>query len=490
MHIIGLLLGRVADRRLVADFLQASGYLVRACAPAEVDLLDWMDVSMVIADTASAQQHAAGLAVLKRRTPDIILPMLAALSWTAPSAIWLASGFDDVLRLPLSKSELTARVDAFLRVRDQSLERSRAYAALAASEERFRAIFEQTAAGMAIADRDGRLVQVNPALCRFLGYSAHELLHENLGEITHPDDRAETARLWDEVRSGQRSSFDIEKRYIGKGGSMHWARVAAVFQFDAAQQPEQCIAIIQDITPRKLAEAERDQVSENLQASGERLRLVTRQVVMAQEEERKRLSRDLHDELGQSLAVLKISLRLIESDLPETAADLRQRMQAASDLTDATIEQMRQLGRDLRPVALDELGLYAALETLCRTFARRTQLVIHFNTGGEEPVLSGETEIGLYRFVQEALTNVVKHAHAHKVRVSIDANEDEVRLSVGDDGQGFELPSFSSTLGASAGIGLMGMRERIDLLGGKLEIASQPGSGTRLVVTLPVGGTI
>jgi signal transduction histidine kinase len=155
-------------------------------------------------------------------------------------------------------------------------------------------------------------------------------------------------------------------------------------------------------------------------------------------------------------------------------------------LADATIEQMRQIARNLRPVSLDTEGLFAPLENLCQNFAQRTRLEVQYNIGGEEPPLMGEMRISLYRFVQEALTNVAKHANARRVRVSADGEPGEVRISVTDDGQGFDVPSRLMAVGDSPGIGLLDMRERLELLGGELEIISQPGQGTRLVARVPI----
>lgn len=481
-----MLLSNAADRRLLSDFLQALGHAVVAGMPAELPRQDGRVVSLLITDAASARQCPTLLATLRAQRPEIFVPVLIALPPTEPSAGWLQAGFDDVLRLPIAKSELAARVEAFLRLHDHSAEEYRQRAELAASEERFRSIFERTAVGMAVADPTGRLLQVNPALCQFLGYSADELKSGTLGAITHPDDRVEAERLFAESRAGLCTGFDIEKRYIRKDGALLWARAVAVFHFDAAQQSLLCIAIIQDITPRKRAEAERDRLNEDLRASRERMRLLTLQVIRAQEEERKRVSRDLHDELGQTLAVLKIGLRLLARELPLDTDVLRVRLNEASGLTDATIAQMRQIARDLRPVNFDTERLFAALESLCQNFAQRTSLEVQYNIGGEEPPLTGEMRISLYRFVQEALTNVAKHANARQVRVSADGGPGEIRISVTDDGQGFDVASRLTAMDDSLGIGLLGMRERLELLGGQLEIVSQPGQGTRLVARVPI----
>jgi len=226
--------------------------------------------------------------------------------------------------------------------------------------------------------------------------------------------------------------------------------------------------------------AERKRVFEQVQTGRERLAWLTQQVVSAQEEERQRLSRELHDEAGQALTALKISLELIQSDLPEETGSLRQRLGEAVALTETTMEQIRLLARDLRPPALDTVGLNYTLEGLCRDFAERTQLSVDY-VGAELPVLPEAVNICLYRFLQEALTNVAKHAHASQVRIALSCDAETVSLSVEDDGQGFDVQARMSR-----GIGLLGMRERIELLGGQLEVNSWPGQDTRLTARIPL----
>jgi len=219
---------------------------------------------------------------------------------------------------------------------------------------------------------------------------------------------------------------------------------------------------------------------EQVQAGRERLRWLTQQVVSAQEEERHHLSRELHDAVGQTLTTLKISLDLIQADLPVEAAPLRPRLGQAMVLTDTTLDQIRLLARDLRPPALDAAGLNPTLEGLCLDFAQRTGLSVEY-VGAEPPLLPEGADICLYRFLQEALTNVAKHAHASRVWVVLGGDAETVSLSVEDDGQGFEVQARMSK-----GIGLLGMRERLGLLGGQLEIESQPGQGARLTAYVPL----
>lgn len=235
---------------------------------------------------------------------------------------------------------------------------------------------------------------------------------------------------------------------------------------------------VHDITELKQAEA-------RLHHLAERMRWLTQRVVLAQEEERQRVSRELHDEAGQALTALKISLDLIRAELPPEAAALRPNFDEAISLTDATHQQIRLLARGLRPPALDTVGLNLTLEGFCHDFARLTHLVIAY-TGTEAGHLPDTVNICLYRVLQEALTNVAAHAQAEEVWVDLFCQADQICLSVQDNGRGFDWQA--QTPGPQSGMGLPGMKERLELLGGWLQIKSKPGQGTHLTACLPLEG--
>ena len=223
---------------------------------------------------------------------------------------------------------------------------------------------------------------------------------------------------------------------------------------------------------------------EELEAGRERSRWLTHQVVTAQEEERHRVSQELHDEAGQALTALKISLDLLHSDLGLQPGPIRDRFEAARDLADNTMENIRLLARGLRPPELDAVGLNGTLEGFCREFAELTRLSIDYS-GLKIPGLLDAVNISFYRFLQEALTNVAKHAQANRVLVEFSRDADTISLSVGDDGHGFVPSVETANSYNSKGIGLLGMRERFEVLGGRLEVRSRPGEGTRLVAYAP-----
>jgi signal transduction histidine kinase len=212
----------------------------------------------------------------------------------------------------------------------------------------------------------------------------------------------------------------------------------------------------------------------------EHMRL-SRRIVVTQEEERHTISRELHDDLGQVLTALRIGLELASQELPADATPLRARLDEAVVLAEAATDRVRRLAHDLRPPALSTLGLDATLEGLCHSVARQTWLRIDY-AGVALPGLPDSIAIHLYRCLQEALTNVARHARAHHVQVSLTYDGTAIRLSVEDDGAGFDPEALSHS---PRGLGLTGMRERLDLLHGHLALASSPGRGTRLVATVP-----
>jgi signal transduction histidine kinase len=188
--------------------------------------------------------------------------------------------------------------------------------------------------------------------------------------------------------------------------------------------------------------------------------------------------------LGQVLTVLKIGLELLlQEDLPPDMPWIKQQIIEAVELADSMIGQMRILAYDLRPPALDTLGLDSALERFCRDFAQRTKLVVEYS-GTKLPRLPETISMTFYRLLQEALTNVVRHAQAQKVQVALNVDGQKLTLLVNDDGKGFDMYNTLSASARSQGMGLLGMRERVELLGGSLEIETKIGQGTRLCASI------
>lgn len=213
----------------------------------------------------------------------------------------------------------------------------------------------------------------------------------------------------------------------------------------------------------------------------ENIRHMAERVVVAQEEERQRLSRELHDDLGQALTTHLLALRNLQEDLSIPVETMFERLQSLYEQSYEVLVKIRRLARDLRPPVLDALGLKVAMQTYCTEFTRRTHLPVIFEADASLPELQDTYNITLYRALQEALTNVVKHAQASQVWVDLSREEDMVNLTVQDNGIG-----FSEEKSGANGIGLAGLHERITIAGGTLNINSTPKHGTILTAQFPL----
>ncbi len=235
---------------------------------------------------------------------------------------------------------------------------------------------------------------------------------------------------------------------------------------------------------RERALAEMRASREQLRETWARLRRLTRHLEMAKEEERQRIARELHDEMGQALTAAKINLQLLASRL--AGIEDLDRARDTIALVDRMIGHVRTLSLDLRPPLLDELGLAAALHGYLEAQAARTGLAIETDLAGLPRGLPGELAITVFRFAQEAVTNVVRHAAATRVRVAARRRGEALVLEVRDDGRGFDVEEALQRAARGRHLGLLGMRERVEALGGEFRITSRPGAGTTITVRVPL----
>ena len=210
------------------------------------------------------------------------------------------------------------------------------------------------------------------------------------------------------------------------------------------------------------------------------------QIINAQEEERKRVARELHDETSQVLTSLLISLAVLEESI--TSPEARNRISETRLLAHQTLRAIRNLSLDLRPSALDDLGLLPALRWYIKEYQQKFALPVNFQASGLKERLPTEIETVVYRIVQEALTNVAKHAQAQTVLVHVEGDAGTIQITICDDGRGFDTQRHQRTLepGQEHGWGLVGMRERASLLGGTLQITSKSGHGTTICARIPI----
>jgi two-component system, NarL family, sensor histidine kinase UhpB len=208
------------------------------------------------------------------------------------------------------------------------------------------------------------------------------------------------------------------------------------------------------------------------------------QILHAQEQERKRIARELHDETSQVLTSLLISLAMLEESVASETA--RTRIAETRALAHQTLRAVRNLSIDLRPSALDDLGLLPALRWYIKEYQQKCGVEVEFVSSGLRERLPAEMETAIYRIIQESLTNTARHAHATRVRVTVSEGNAAIRMRIADDGAGFDAPAVLRTPWQDRGLGLGGMMERASLLNGSVDIESEPGAGTVISVNIPV----
>lgn len=358
-------------------------------------------------------------------------------------------------------------------LRDTSVENN-LRAEVAALNERLVAVLDLTPVAIWIVDGDS-VVYANRATVglfgvpdrqHLIGRSIHELLRSE-GESTL------RAHLADALQG--RSAPAILCGHIARAdGQTREVEVATTALPDHGRTVMQMVLI--DVTQR------REQTQEQSQHRIE-LRRLAASVVEAREEERRRIARELHDELGQRLTALKMELASLRAEAPQR--DGGGRITGMLEMVDSTVSALRRIAADLRPLMLDDLGLNAAIEWLARDAARRMDMEVTVRLGSEDPPLAAGADIALYRMVQEALTNVGRHARATDVRIELRQDGGELVLTVHDNGKGFPERSMRQ----EGRYGLLGIRERALMLGGRLELDNPPGGGGRITVHLPLQPT-
>ncbi len=377
---------------------------------------------------------------------------------------------------------------------------------LAESEARFRTLYDAAEMGIVLVDlgQDGArpldetrfnyLVanqRLNPAMQRMFGYSAEELQHITITDMIYPDDIGMDRQAFRQLLTGEIESFHSEKRFVRKDGSVFWGRLTDSLARTADGAPHMVIGIIEDITEERLSAerlanqeaAHRQQLEQRiaertaeLNLANERLRAKAAQDAVTAE--RTRLARDLHDAVTQTL----FSTTLIADVLPDIWAlnpdEGRRRLEEVRQLTRGALAEMRTLLVELRPNALVEVPLPTLLRQLTEAMVGRARINIQLSAEGERK-LPADVQVGLYRLAQEALNNVVKHAKASQAVITLRLGA-TVRLTVADNGSGFEMASVTADH-----LGLKIMRERAEAIGARLSIYSEPGEGTQISVVWP-----
>ena len=341
----------------------------------------------------------------------------------------------------------------------------------------FRDLYENAPCGYHSVAPDGTILQMNRTELRWLGFSRRELVGARRFVSTlSPRCSRRYLRAFDTLCDGA-DRVGVQAELVRKDGTVFPASmaIAAVRDRDGSFVATQATVI--DLSERRRAEVEARRLAA-------RLRTMTRRIVDAQECERRRLSAELHDRIGQDLAAANLDLHLIKDVLAGSLPALdAARLDDAIARIEATAECVRDVAGALRPPVLDAYGLAVSLRTCAEQFAQRTGIRIvvdaHSGSGHGDP----RADTALFRVCQEALTNVLRHSGAHVVRICLQRTGVEVRLSIADDGCGFDAGEAGAA--EYEGLGILGMRERMLAVGGELLIDSAPGRGTRIVARAP-----
>jgi two-component system sensor histidine kinase UhpB len=355
-------------------------------------------------------------------------------------------------------------------------ERQRAEEALRESEEKYRGLMDYSSDAILLADLDGNLTDANRRAEELLGYTKEELLKMRYPQIHPPENLEEISRTFKEIIKIGSSQIN-ETSVLRKDGARVPVDIAGSVIAYAGKKVVQ--SIFRDITSRRKAE-------EALRESEQKLRLLTSQLLTIQERERRRVSRELHDELGQALTVLKIHLVAIENKLGKKQQGLKANCEQLLNYIDEVIENVRRLSWDLSPSILEDLGLSSSLGYLIDETCRNNNLSCSLAMDQIDDLFSAETRINIYRIFQESLTNTVKHARATHIAVAVQKEGDAVSFMIKDNGRGFDQEKVMAREVVKRGLGLTAMNERALMARGSLTIRSRKGQGTQITFRIPM----
>ncbi len=343
------------------------------------------------------------------------------------------------------------------------------------SEARYRTLVEQIPVVTYIAalDQYSTTLYTSPQVERVLGFSQADFHADpdTWEKQIHPEDRD---RVLAEVARSQATGepFVSEYRLLSKSGRVVWVRDEAMLVYDPQGKPLFLQGVLSDITERIQAEIS--------------VRYLTHELMRAQEQEKHKISMELHDTVAQELVALKIGLENLRDSAPVPEEKISTQAAALLDILQPALNSIRTLSYNLRPPDLEHLGLVQATRNHCEEVAARSGLNIDFNAAGvEAALLEYESAINLYRIIQEGLANVWRHAGAKNVSIRIVASHPKIILRIEDDGHGFEATEKVAPDRRGRRMGLLGMRERVAILGGEMHLESQPNKGTKIFIDIP-----
>ncbi len=348
-------------------------------------------------------------------------------------------------------------------------EKKRAEEALRKSEEQYRNIFKNIQDVYYEVTLDGIIIEASPSIEDISFYSRDEIIGKSLSDIyVDPKTREEFLKAL--LKNGKVT--DYEALMTDKDGSQVHCSITAKLIRDKHGNPVKIIGSLRNITERKRAE--------------EHINILTQELMRTQESERQRISRDLHDNVAQELSAVKIGCETLFDNQPNISPEIRKRMSQMSIMLQEVIKAVRDLSYYLRPSVLDEMGLVQAIFQYCHDFSEDNGINVDFHSAGMKALtLDFDTEINLYRLIQEGLANIKKHADADHVTIRLVAAFPAIILRIEDNGKGFDVQKRLATISEEKRMGIRSMEQRAKLLQGKMEIQSKPMQGTKISITLP-----
>ena len=351
-------------------------------------------------------------------------------------------------------------------------ERKRAEQALRESEERYRELFENSKDAFYVHDMKGVYVSVNRAAEKLSGYRRHEIIGKHFSQFMTPEYARQVQRqLQKKLDSAGETTYEIEM--ITKKGKHVPVEISSRLILEQGL-PAGVQGCVRDISERKKAQ--------------EAARNYSRRLIDAQESERRRISRELHDQVGQILTAVKMNLHALRQTCaqPETLSSIDDNLR----VIDEAVDQVRDLSVDLRPLLLDDFGLVVALRWYLERQTKNIGIPAKFISGSldEYDRFSSELETACFRIVQEGVTNIVRHARASRISIRLERVVSDLLLLITDDGAGFDARLLRSGTAGIATLGLRGMEERAQAAGGTITIDSAPALGTEICVRLPIQG--
>ena len=342
---------------------------------------------------------------------------------------------------------------------------------LDSSEERFRAIFESTTLGIKVLDLDGYFLQTNTAFQKMLGYSSVEFFGRHFTEFLFHEDVSQALMLVKDIRASGANQLLFEHRTIDKEGSILWVKTtfSPVYTSNGNKQLAYIVGIVENVSEQKRIELQMKELRDRLQSNIELERL--------------RLAQELHDNPMQSLYSVIYRIEELRSNADSHMGEVLQQVTSEVQLV---IDSLRATAQELRPPTIFDFGLENAIRSYVDDFSKKhPNIEVSLSLAQDRQLLPEKIRLALFRIFQQALMNVVRHADATKVKVRFAFDAEEVRLDISDNGKGFEVPPNWMGFVRSGHYGLAGASERVDSLGGVMEVESTPGNTTTIHVTIP-----